>query len=276
LTDARCLCEIPADVRHVVGRVGSPASPEPLAEHAVPIDVQTPERWIARAFGSRGGTRFAAFVALIAAGTLDFATGGEFASALFYVPILLALAFVEVWGICLAYTLAAAGIALGVDLLHDPARAVFVRPYGAALVDWAIFALIACGISLPVRVRRRARESERALQDKTLELQDKQRRLDEARREAMQLRDDLTRREHQAEIGDAVFAMAHELERPLASAAVYVEELTRQIGRARVGKNPQLVLDDLQPLLEKLEERVQSMDRLLKDIRDLRKPGSRA
>jgi hypothetical protein len=65
------------------------------------------------------------------------------------------------------------------------------------------------------------------------------------------------------------------MERPLASASVYIEELTRLIGRAHVAKNPQLVLDEIQPLLEKLEQRVQSMDRILMEIRDLHKPVPR-
>jgi signal transduction histidine kinase len=150
---------------------------------------------------------------------------------------------------------------------------VFAYPYETAWASWAIVAVVACGLSWLIQGYRRVRETERTLQEKALELQDSQRRLEAALCEVRRLRDDLTRREHQAQIGDAVFATAHELERPLASVAVCVEELTRLAGRSHAVKNPQLVLDDLQPLLEKLKGRVQSMDRLLREIRDLRRPG---
>lgn len=240
------------------------------------VESGAPEISVVHLFRARGTRRFVALAALVAAGILDYTTRAELASILFYVPILLALALVDAWGICLVYALVAAVITLGVDLAQDPARAVFVRPYWAALNSWAVFALIAGAVSLLVQERRRSRESEHALQDKTLELQDRQRRLEEAHRDVARLRDDLTRRERQAEIGDAVFATAYDMERPLASASVYIEELTRLIGRAHVAKNPQLVLDEIQPLLEKLEERVQSVDRILMEIRDLHKPVPRA
>lgn len=215
--------------------------------------------------------RVAGFVALVAAGITHHATGADAASTLLYIPGLLVLAFAEPWGACVIYALAAASLALGVDLTRHPGRAAFVHIYWTALTEWAVLALVACTASLLIRERGRVREAERAVQEKILELQDRQRRLEETLREVGRLQDDLARREHQARIGDAVFATAHDMERPLASAAVYVEELTRLVGRAQALKNPQVFLDELQPLLEKLDERIRSMDRILTEIRDLHK-----
>jgi signal transduction histidine kinase len=250
-------------------------SPGSIVERAVSINTGRSDSSTGRAFGFRGARNVAALLALVAAGIADLATGAALASVLFYVPILLPLAFAEAWGACLAYALVAGGIALSADLIHDPGRTVLLRPYGDALVDFAVFALITCAVSLLVRERRSLRGSRRALQEKTLELHDRQRRLEAALREVARLQGEARRREYQAEIGDAVFATAHELERPLASAAVYVKELTRLIARAHVTKTPQSILDDLSPLLEKLEERIQSMDRLLREIRDPRGPRPR-
>ncbi len=240
------------------------------------VGAETSEGLAARSFRARGRMCFVAFVALVAAGVLDYVTGVETASTVFYVPALLVLAWGDTWGICVIYSLAAAGVTLGVDLAHDPARAAFVHPYWAALTDWVLLALLARTVSLLARARRCVQGAERAVHNKTLELQNRQRRLDETLCEVGRLRDDLGRREHQARVGDAVFATAHAMERPLASAAVYVDELIRLVARAQALKSSEIVLDELRPPLEKLAARVQSMDRILSEIRDLHKFGPRA
>ncbi len=232
-----------------------------------------PETSTLRALRSPAARRLAAIAALIAAACLDYATGADFPSALFYVPILLALAFVEPWTICLAYSFLAAGINLGADLLWDPARVALLRPYWAAFTRLMVFVLTSLAVSLLVRERRRIQESERVLQEKAVELHDKNRRLEDTLREVTRLQEHLVARERQAAIGDAIFATAYEMERPLASASVYVEELNRLMERAHTLEDPQLVLDDIPPLLEKLHARIQSMDRILQEIRDLHKAG---
>jgi len=133
--------------------------------------------------------------------------------------------------------------------------------------------LTSLAVSLLVRERRRIQESERILQEKAVELQNKTRHLEDTLREVMRLQEHLVARERQAAIGDAIFATAYEMERPLASASVYVEELNRLMERAHTLEDPQLVLDDIPPVLEKLHARIQSMDRILQEIRDLHKAG---
>ena len=87
-----------------------------------------PETSTFRALRSHAARRLAAVAAFIAVGCVDYVTGADFPAALFYVPILLALAFVEPWPICLAFSALAAGINLGADLLWDPSRVALVRP----------------------------------------------------------------------------------------------------------------------------------------------------
>jgi signal transduction histidine kinase len=232
-----------------------------------------PETSTFRALRSPAARRLAAFAAFIAVGCVDYVTGADFPAALLYVPILLALAFIEPWPMCLAYSALAAGINLGADLLWDPSRVALVRPYWAAFTRLMVFVLTSGVVSLLVRERRRIQESERVLQEKAVELHDKNRRLEDTLREVMRLQEHLVARERQAAIGDAIFATAYEMERPLASASVYVEELNRRMERAHTLEDPQLVLDDIPPLLEKLHARIRSMDRILQEIRDLHKAG---
>jgi signal transduction histidine kinase len=222
---------------------------------------------------SPAARRLAAVVALGVVGCLDYVAGTGVATAPFYLPVLLTLAFFEPWAICLAFSLLAAAISLRADLSWEPARLASVHPYWSAFARLVGFGLISGTVCLLVRERRHLREFERVLRANAEELQIKNRALEESLRETTRLREDLTRKERQAAIGDAMFVTAYEMERPLASASVYLEEMTRLVERAGRAGHAELVLDEFQPLLEKLRERMQSMERVLEEIRDLHKSG---
>jgi hypothetical protein len=242
-------------------------------EGPVPLVIatlETPDTHILRSPGAR---RLAAAFGLLAAGGLDYVTGPAVASAPFYIFILVGLAFYESFAVCLAYSFLAAGISLASDLLGEPTKAALVYPYWAACARLIGFALISGAIALLVQERKRLRESERALLEKTQELQAKHRRVEETLREVMRLQENLVARDRQAAIGDTIYAATYELEQPLASASVYIEEATRLIERASSADNPQLVLDQVLPLLEKLENRIRNIERILREIRGLHKPN---
>jgi signal transduction histidine kinase len=61
------------------------------------------------------------------------------------------------------------------------------------------------------------------------------------------------------------------MERPLASLSVYVDELLRFVRRDHKGSAAQLLLEEIQPMVEKIHERTQNMEAILEQIRDFRK-----
>jgi len=208
----------------------------------------------------------------LAAGWLDYVTGPDVASSPFYVVVLVLLAIVEPWGTCLGYSFLAACIYLTVDLYTTPARAFLMFPYWAATSRFLGFALSSIAISLLVAERRRMQQSERALQDRGKELEEKNRRIEEALRTVTRLQEVLLTRERQNAIAEAISTAVYEMERPLASVSIYVEEVVRLMTRAHEADDLHLVLDAIQPLAEKLAERVRDMQRIIEDVRSLRKP----
>jgi hypothetical protein len=86
----------------------------------VAVNADPSEGLTARLFRSNGARRLLAFVALVAAGILDFASGANHTVYLVYLPVLLALTFTEPWRICLLCALAAVVVAFGADLVRDP------------------------------------------------------------------------------------------------------------------------------------------------------------
>ena len=220
----------------------------------------------------RGPRQVMWIMLLLAAGWFDYITGPEVASAPFYILILVSLALVESWGTCLGYSGLAACIYLAVDLYTTPARASLVFPYWDAVSRFLGFALSSIAISLLVAERRRLQQSERALQDRGKELEEKNRRIEEALRTVTRLQGELLTRERQNAIAEAISTAVYEMERPLASASIYVEEVVRLMARAHRAEDLHLVLDEIQPLAEKLAERVRDMERIIEDIRSLRKP----
>jgi signal transduction histidine kinase len=86
------------------------------------------------------------------------------------------------------------------------------------------------------------------------------------------LQEERLTRERQNAIAEAISTAVYEMERPLASASLYVEEVVRHMTRAHGAEDLHLVLDEIQPLAEKLAERVRDMERIIEDVRSLRKP----
>lgn len=210
---------------------------------------------------SAGLRRVGAFLLLLLVGWFDYITGPEIAFAPFYILVLLGVGFFEPWGICLAYSGLAALIFLGADLLWDPASAKLVYPYWRAFARLFSFALISSTISLLVTERRRLRLAEQVLQEKAQELEERNRTLGETLRELKRLQGDLVARERQAAIAETVYSTTYEMERPLVSISIYADELLQKVHKD----------EEIYPLLEKIGERIQDMEGVLKSIRDLRR-----
>ncbi|HYL81364.1 MAG TPA: hypothetical protein VEU07_11160 [Candidatus Acidoferrum sp.] len=215
--------------------------------------------------------RVAAVLLLFVMGWVDYVTGPDIASAPFYIAVLLTMAFFEPWWICLIYSGVATLLFLSVDLLTLPGRTTLIYPYWSSLARLLSFVLISVSTSLLITERRRLRHSERALQEKTQELEAKNRKLEEAMRELERLHVDLVKKERQAAASEAVSSATYALERPLVSISVYVEEILRLTRRIQTNDDTQLLLDDIHPLLEKVEERTQDLEAIMKNITDLRK-----
>lgn len=222
-----------------------------------------------------GRRRAVGLLLLFVAGWLDYITGPEIASAPFYILVLFPLAFFETPWICLGFSIIAAMIYLGVDLLSKPGAVTLVYPYWQATARFLSFALISTITSRLVGEQRRLHLSEQALQEKAAELAEKNRRLEDALEELRRLHADLLARERQAGIAEAIFSTTYEIERPLASVSVYTEELLRLAQRAQTNEEPLMILAEIQPLLEKLGERTQNMEAILQGIRELRKTERR-
>jgi len=184
----------------------------------------------------------------------------ELAKTPFYLIALIPLAFLEPPPIAAAFAGLAAVISLGADLRADFARAALVFPYWSALARLIGFGLITTAISLAVRENGRLRRSEQVLQDQARELAAKNRALEASVRELQTLQEALIATERQAAIAEAAQAATYELQRPLMSISAFSEELQR------------LAVPDapVQPIAEKISERVEDIERILKGVRDAR------
>jgi signal transduction histidine kinase len=198
---------------------------------------------------------------LLLAGWIDYLMPPEVASAPLYILILIPIAFMEPLGVCLAYSLLAAGLYFTADVLSTPATITQVYPYWRALARFISFVLISSAISKLVGERRQLRLSEQALQEKARELEEKNRALEQSLRELKKLQEQLLARERQAAIAETVHAATYEIERPLVSISVFAEELLRLV-------KPH---EEIHPLLEKIVERVRDTERILQSIREVRR-----
>jgi signal transduction histidine kinase len=178
----------------------------------------------------------------------------------FYLIPLIPLAFLEPLPIAAAFAGLAAMISLGADLRADFSSATLVFPYWSALARLIGFGLITTAISLAVRENGRLRRSEQALQDQARELEAKNRALEESMRELHKLQEVLIAKERQAAIAEAAQRATYELQRPLMSISAFSEELQR------------LAPPDapVQPIAEKISERVEDIERILQGVRDAR------
>ena len=169
--------------------------------------------------------------------------------------------FLESLGVCLAYSVLAATIYLGADVLTSPATVTLIYPYWRAVARLISFSLISTTISLLVGERKRLHLSEQALREKTQELDAKNRALEETLRALHKLQEEIVAKERQAAIAEMINSATYEIERPLISISVHVDDLLRSV-------EPH---EDIHPLVEKIAERVGDMEEILKNIRELRK-----
>jgi signal transduction histidine kinase len=202
---------------------------------------------------------------LLVVGWFDYIAPHELASAPFYILILLPLPFLEPLGVCLAYSVLAATIYLGADVLTSPATVTLIYPYWRAVARLISFSLISTTISLLVGERKRLHLSEQALREKAQELDAKNRALEETLRALNKLQEEIVAKERQAAIAEMINSATYEIERPLISISIHVDDLLRSV-------EPH---EDIHPLVEKIAERVGDMEEILKNIRELRKerPG---
>ncbi len=210
---------------------------------------------------SPGLRRVGGVLLLLFAGWLDYITGPEIASAPFYILVLLPIAFFEPPGICLVFSALAAFLYLVADVLSTPGSATLVYPYWRALARLISFSLISATISQFLGERRRLRDSERALLEKARELEEKNRYLGELLGQVKRLQEELVAKERRAAVAETVNSATYEMERPLVSISVHVEDLLRSVKSH----------EDIYPLVEKIGERVRDMEGILKNIRDIRK-----
>ena len=200
---------------------------------------------------------------LLLVGWFDYVTPPELASTPFYILALIPIAFLEPVPICLAFSLLAAVIYFGADVLGNPGTVKLIYPYWTALSRLISFGLISSAISLLVGERRRLRLSDQALQDKARELEEKNRVLEETLQALNKLQEEIVAQERRAAIAETINSATYEIERPLISISVHVEDLLRSV-------KPH---EDIHPLVEKIAERVGDMEGILKNIRKLRRGG---
>lgn len=185
---------------------------------------------------NRAGGRALALILLLVVGYVDYVTGPDLAFAPFYLAVLLALGLFEGWPVCLLYSLLAGVLFLWADILWDfPARARTFYPYWRACARFIGFSVSSILISRLVAKREELRRAQEALV------------VEERRRATV----------------EAVARAAYEMERPLNSLGLYVEELAR----------PGRVVEDARPTLEKLQERVADLEVILQQIRQVRPVG---
>lgn len=210
---------------------------------------------------SPGLRRVGSVLLLVFIGWLDYFTGPEIAVAPLYILSLLPIAFFERLWICLMYSVLAALIYLGADLFTRPDTLALIYPYWRAFARFFSFALISSTISQLLGERRRLRDSERSLLEKARESEEKNRYLGELLGQVKRLQEELLAKERRAAIAETVHLATYEMERPLVSISVHVEDLLRWV-------KPH---EDIYPLVEKIGERVRDMEGILKNIRDVRK-----
>jgi len=215
--------------------------------------------------------RILALLLILAVGSLDHFAPTELATDPFYIPILVIIALYESWGMCLAYSLLAALIHLGVTLSSAPDTVSLIYPYWQATARLIGFSLISVMVSLLMAERRRVRLLEEGLREKSQELEEKNRTLEKILQELKRLEEDVVAKERRAAIAQTIHTATHEMERPLASLSVYVDELLRFVRRDHGGDEVQLLLEEIRPMLEKIQERTQNMEAILQEIRDFRK-----
>jgi signal transduction histidine kinase len=205
--------------------------------------------------------RMGGVLLLLLVGCFDYVTPPELASTPFYLLALMPIAFLEPVPICLAFSLLAAVIYFGADVLSNPGTVKLIYPYWTAFAILISFSLISSAISLLVGERRRLRLSDQALQDKARELEEKNRALEETLRALNKLQEEIVAHERRAAIAETINSATYEIERPLISISVHVEDLLRSVESH----------EDIHPLVEKIAERVGDMEGILKNIRHLRK-----
>ncbi|MBI4840929.1 MAG: hypothetical protein HY803_07625, partial [candidate division NC10 bacterium] len=191
---------------------------------------------------SPGLRRAGGLLLLLFAGWMDYITGPEIASAPFYILVILPIAFFEPLWICLAYSVLAAFIYLTSDILSTPGSVTLVYPYWRAVARLFSFALISSTISQLLGERRRLCDSDRSLLEKARELEEKNRYLGELLGQVMRLQEELVAKERRAAIAETVNSATYEIERPLVSISVHVEDLLRSV-------KPH---EDIYPLVEKI------------------------
>jgi len=198
---------------------------------------------------------------LLLVGLFDYLAPAELASAPFYLLALIPIAFLEPLGACLAYSLMAASIYFGADVLSAPGTAWLIYPYWRAFARLISFVLVSSSISLLVGERRRLLLSEQRLHEKAQELQDKNRALEQNMRELNRLHEELVAKERWVATAEAISSATYEIEKPLVSLSVHAEDLLQSVERH----------EDIHPLVEKIAERVGDMEDILKNIRELRR-----
>jgi len=215
-----------------------------------------------RKLGVKAGHRRVFWVLfLLLVGLFDYLAPAEFASAPFYLLALIPIAFLEPLGACLAYSLLAASIYFGADVLSAPGTAKLIYPYWRAFARLISFVFISSSISLLVGERRRLLLSEQVLHEKTQELQDKNRALEQNLRELKRLQEELVAKERWAATAEAISSATYEIEKPLVSLSFHAEDLLRSVEHH----------EDIHPLVEKIAERIGDMEGILKNIRELRR-----
>lgn len=230
-----------------------------------------PEDLASRSVLSPGLRRIVAILLILAIGSLDYFAPPDVATDPFYIPILFILALYESWGVCLAYSLLAALLHLGATLFSAPDSVRLIYPYWQATARLIGFSLISVMVSLLVAEKRRLRLAEESLREKSQELEEKNRTLEKILQELKKLQEDVVTKERRAAIAQTIHTATHEMERPLASLSVYVDELLRFVRRDQGGDEVQLLLEEIRPMLEKIQERTQNMEAILQQIRDFRK-----
>ena len=185
----------------------------------------------------------------------------QLAKTPFYLLPLIPIAFLEPLPIATAFAVLAAGISLAADLRADFDSATLVFPYWSALGRLIGFSLITTAISVAVRESGQLRLSEQALQEKARELEAKNRALEESLRELQKLQEVLVVKDREVAAAEAAQTATYEMERPLMSISVFNEELLR------------LAEPDapVHPLAEKISERLEDIERILKGVREARK-----
>ena len=184
-----------------------------------------------------------------------------FAKTPFYLIPLIPLAFLESLPVAAGFCVAAAAVSLAADIRADFDSIVLVFPYWSAIARLIGFLLITTAISMAVRENRQLHLSESALQDKAGELEAKNRALEESMQELHRLQTALLAKERQAAVGEAALIATYEMERPLMSISVFSDELLRLA-------EPEA---PVHPIAEKISERVEDIERIMKSVRDVRK-----